>query len=56
MNFLSSEWRRVFADGMCGVERFVAILVRDLERRTRRTTPDSREAIGLKLDAHRVLV
>src|SRR5262245_61089369 len=46
----------VIADRVRGGERFAEILVRDLERRARRVTPDTRKAIRLELDAHRVLV
>jgi hypothetical protein len=47
---------RVVADRVCGGERFAQIVVRDLERRPRRVTPDTGKAIRLQLDAHRVLV
>src|SRR5262249_48890355 len=46
----------VVADRVRGGERFAEILVRDLERRACRVTPDPCEAIRLELDAHRVLV
>src|SRR5262245_13319858 len=46
----------VVADRVRGRERLAEILVRDLERRARRATPDACEAIRLELDAHRVLV
>src|SRR5262245_61682060 len=53
---LVSVAERVIADRVRGVEGFAQILVRDLERRARRTAPDAGEAIGLELDAHRDLI
>src|SRR5262245_51952580 len=53
---LVSVAESVIADRMRGGEGFAEILVRDLERRARRTTPDACQAIGLELDAHRDLV
>jgi hypothetical protein len=47
---------RVVADRMRGSEGFAQIVVRDLERRARRVTPDTGKAIRLQLDAYRVLV
>src|SRR5262245_4662867 len=46
----------VVADRMRGGERFTQILVRDLEGRARRVTPDACKAIRLELDPHRILV
>ena len=46
----------VVADRMRGGERFPEILVRDLKRRLRGTTPDASKAVGLELHAHRRLV
>src|SRR4029453_8513460 len=46
----------IVADRVRGGESFAQIVVRDLERRTRRVTPDTCKAIRLQLDAHRVLV
>ena len=46
----------VIPDRVRGGERFPQILVRDLERRSRRMTPDAGKAVGLELHAHRRLV
>ena len=46
----------VIADRVRGGERFPEILVRDLERRSRRTTPDASKAVGLELHTYRGLV
>src|SRR5215472_7506712 len=46
----------VIANRVRGGEGFAEILIRDLQRRARRATPNAREAIGLELDAHRGLV
>ena len=46
----------VIADDMRGGERFSEILVRDLERGLRRTTPDASEAVCLELHAYGRLI
>src|SRR5262245_28402487 len=46
----------VVTDRVRGGERFAEVLVRDRERCARGVTPDTRKAIRLELDAHRVLV
>src|SRR5688572_1810293 len=47
---------RVVADGVRRVHGLTQIVVGDLERRARGVSPDTRQAVGLELDANRCLV